>query len=283
MREQYIRITIGLLVALLWPSPTTWAHHSPSEVIEALSDRIAKGERTPKILVRRGDEYRALGKNEPAIADYLAALKIEKNHPPAVYGLANTHLAQQNFTEAMLAANQGIRVAKNPDEAAPFHAIAARIYDKQGKGESASAAWKKALTSSRPQVDWFLQEARSLQRQGAPQKARQALEQAMTKNPSIVLRRAWLEALVQSGDTDTAAKHIEAGLARSRWKSSWLLLRAKLNLAQHQPEAARRDAQAALQEINSRQRPNTENHYLAAAREQSLAILKHSPLPEPRP
>src|SRR5687767_10856541 len=80
--------------------PQAHAHHGPTKTIETLSDRIAHGERSAKLLARRGDEYRALGDLEAAAADYEAALKLDEAWAPAVYGLVHVHVERAEFEDA---------------------------------------------------------------------------------------------------------------------------------------------------------------------------------------
>lgn len=269
------RWTLLLVVTTLASSPAQ-AHHSPSEVIVALSEKIDAGNQTASLFTRRGDEYRALNESEFAIADYRSALELAENYLPALYGLAHTYLKQQCYGDVALVARQGIAAAANPDEAGSFHAVLARIYEKQEQWQQAAQQWQHSLASSRPQVDWFLGEARALEKLARNEEAKTSLATAMTRNPSTVLHRAWLGALILCGDTDEAAVYIEAGLARARWKSSWLLLRARLRLAQEQPVAARQDAAAAIHEIDARLNPESPNPFLAADRAAALTIMSQT-------
>lgn len=264
--------TLFLCVTLA-SSPSARAHHSPSELIESLTQRLEKGERTAILFVRRGDEYRSLGKNQAAVADYEAALRLTTENLPALYGLAQAQLSQSHWDEAQAVAKRGVASTSPPDKVAPFHAIIARTHEQKEHWNLALDSWQHTLASSRPKVDWFLGESRSLKRLHKKNDARQALETAMKRNPSTVLRRAWIETLILCSDFDIAEKTISAGLDRARQKSSWLLLRARLRQAQKQPAAARKDAQAALSEIERRQNPNSVNPFLAADRGLALSIL----------
>lgn len=269
-------IGVNLLLFLLSPLAslqTAQAHHSPNEVVEKLSERIDDGERTVTLFIRRGDEYRAVGDDEAAIVDYLAALALHDENQSALFGLANAHLAQGQWDEARRAVERGLAVAKHPDEAGPFHAIAARSYSAEHQWSKALESWQKSLTSSRPDIDWFLGEVQALQSLSRTADALHALEIAKQRNPSAVLEREWIKLLIENGNTLAAAPYIEAGLERVRWKSSWLLLRAQLSLVEGQTEAARQDALTALAEIDSRLRPDVRNPFLIAARGAALAIL----------
>jgi len=271
-RPNFLKIT-GFVCITLAVSPPTWAHHSPSEVVEALTERIESGERTATLLVRRGDEYRAIAEPQLATADYQSALELEKNYLPALQGLAHASFNQQHFGQAIKASQQGIADAQNIDAAGPFHAILARTYEQQQQWKNALAAWNLSLAVSQPDINWFLGEARLLSKLNRHHDARLSLESALERNPSVVLRRAWIKSLIDSGQAAEASQHIEAGLARARWKSSWLLLRARLELAQNQPEAAKRDAELTLKEIEKRWNPAAANPFLTASRDQALAIL----------
>ncbi len=259
--------------ATLASSPLALAHHSPSEVIESLSHRINQGERNATVFVRRGDEFRALGDYPAAVADYNLALHLRAENFSALYGMAQAHFRQSHWDEAQAAASRGLASTSNAEDAATFHAIIARIHEQHDDWEKALDSWQQTLESSRPNVDWYLGESRSLQRLNKVDKARQALVAAMKRNPSIALQRAWIKTLIESDEIDEAEKQIAGGLKRTRWKSSWLLLRARLRLAQHQTDAARHDAQAALNEINRRQSPGSVNPFLVADREFATHIL----------
>jgi len=267
-----IRIVWYLLITLV-VSPQACAHHSPSEVVEALTERIEASKPTAMLLVRRGDEYRAIAEPQLAVDDYQAALKLKPSSMPALHGLAHASFNQQHFDKAIKASQQGIAAAKNIDATGPFHAILARIYEQQEKWEQALTEWKHAIAVSQPDINWFLGEARLLSKLNRHHDAYLSLEAALERNPSVVLRRAWIKSLIDSGQANQASQHIEAGLARARWKSSWLLLRARLELSQNQPEAAKRDAELTLKEIEKRWNPAAANPFLTASRDQALAIL----------
>ena len=272
MRSAGLLSTLLISLSLAF-SPPASAHHSPSEVIEAITQRIAKGERTASVFVQRGDEHRAVGNLGAALVDYQSALHLQAGYYSALYGMAQAHLSQSHWVKAQAVAKRGLVLARNENEAAPFHVISAHIHEQNHCWEMALTAWQHSLASSRPKVDWFLGESRSLKRLKRIDDALQALETAMQKNPSTVLRRAWIEMLIHGDKIHEAEKQISAGLARARWKSSWLLLRARLHLAQKNSEAAQQDARTALSEISRRQSPGSVNPFLAADRGLALLIL----------
>jgi hypothetical protein len=91
-----------------------------------------------------------------------------------------------------------------------------------------------------------------------------------------VLHQAWIQALLDVGDFDTALPEIESGIADSRWKSSWLLMRARIYQAQNQKTACAADAKAAWEEIQSRLSSNRPDPHLLIEAAQALAFLNKS-------
>jgi tetratricopeptide (TPR) repeat protein len=251
------------------------AHHGPTKAIETLTDRIAHGERSAQLLARRGDEYRALNDLAAAAADYEAALELDKAWAPALYGMVHLHIERAELEEAREVAERGIALLAERENVAPFYALLAGIHAKRERYEEALQSWDSALASSQPEVDWFLRKAQLLWKLKRHDTAEDVLRSAIRRNPSEALKRAWYEALLRCGRLDEAQQHIDAGLGRARWKSSWLLLRARLHAARGDSTRARQDALAALTEIDQRLQGATPNPFLIADKAQALALLGH--------
>lgn len=231
---------------------TTAGHDAPGDVVHALTHRIETNGPTARLLAARAFEYQYLAQWDAAIADFEAALALQPRYGAALNGLAQTLLRQGHLERAESAARQGLALEPSPDKQAPYHAIIARAHARAERWEPALAAWRAALQSPRPDVDWYLGEAECLARLGQYAARADALERAKAKNPSVVLHRAWILALVEADRFDVARPEIEAGLARANWKSTWLLLRARLHARQGNRAAQEADARAALEEINLR-------------------------------
>lgn len=242
-----VAFTITLAVAC----PVS-AHDSPGDVVHALTHRIETTKPTARLLAARGFEYEYLGQWEDAVADFEAALKLQPNYGAAVEGLARTLLRLGQLDRAASAARDGLALDPAPEKQAPYYAVLAQTYRLRKAWPLALEAWRAALRTSRPEVDWFLGEAECLARLDAYTERARALEVAKGRNPSVVLHRAWIEALVDAGELDSALPEIEAGLERAHWKSTWLLLRARLYAARGKGAAQQADAQAALDEIKLR-------------------------------
>jgi tetratricopeptide (TPR) repeat protein len=253
--------------------PQAQAHHGPTKAIEALSDRIAHGERSAELLTRRGDEYRALDDLAAAAADYEAALELDETSAPALYGMVQVHVERAEFVKARKEAERGAALLAEPDDAAPFHALLAGIHSEEQRWEEALRSWDAALASSQPEVDWFLGQAQLLWKLKRHDAAEDALRLATRRNPSEPLKRAWYEALLRCGRLDEAQQHIDAGLQKARWKSTWLLLRSRLHAARGDSARARVDALAALAELDQRLHVASPSPFLIADKAQALALL----------
>ena len=115
--------------------------------------------------------------------------------------------------------------------------------------------------------------AESLARMGRFAEQVDALADAILRNPSVVLQHAWIRALVDAGELDRASNEIETALDRSRWKSTWLLLRARVNGHRNNRAEKLSDAAAALTEIRSRFNPERPTPHLIAEMGNALALL----------
>lgn len=269
----------GLFVCVFFGAGarTVFSHHTPEDVITHLSASINADGRDAKLLVRRADQWRILGKSEKAIADYQQALKLDPSNRIAYHGLARTQISQNCYQAAIATAQHGIALGGERDLLAPLHALVAIAQGELGNHDAALVAWTKAIECEKPEVDWLLQHARTLQVLEKQVAARNALASAKESNPSVVLHRAWIDALIRCKDYELAAAQIEIGMQRCRWKSSWLLQRAELRFARGEYVLARSDASAAHQEISKRMVQGVENPILEEQLRHALKLLKNSP------
>ncbi|MBX3178900.1 MAG: tetratricopeptide repeat protein [Candidatus Hydrogenedentes bacterium] len=228
------------------------AHDAPGDVVHAITHRIETNGPTARLLSARATEYEYLGQREAAIADFEAALALQPRYGLAIAGLAQCLLRGGQLERAAAVAEQGLALEDGPEREAPYHAIVAQARARAERWEDALPAWRAALASPRPEVDWFLGEAEALARLGRHAERAEALSAARARNPSAVLHRTWVWALVDAGRAADAMPEIEANLARAQWKSTWLLLRARVHASQGDREAQHADARAALAEISAR-------------------------------
>lgn len=219
---------------------------------------------TARLLAARAFEYQSLGQWEAAIDDFNEALKLEPRFGAALHGLAAAELKQRDWISAEAAAARAIALYEDDARRAPGEALLAQVFSAQSRWAEAEAAWSRALKSSTPEVDWFLGQAICLGQLKRFDDQVDALARATSRNPSGVLHRAWIRALVDAGQLDTAMAEIEKGLGDARWQSTWLLLRARAYAAQGNWERQYADAALALAELRSRINPDRPEPWLVA-------------------
>tara|TARA_R110001592_G_scaffold270770_3_gene537205 strand:+ start:241 stop:1137 length:897 start_codon:yes stop_codon:yes gene_type:complete len=234
---------------------STSAHDNPGDVVHALTHRIETDGPTARILAARAFEYTFLRQWDQAVSDFDAALELQPSYGVALTGLAQALSHQENFSRAEAVAKRGLELDIDPARQAPFWAALAEIHTVQADWSPALYAWRQALKSPRPEVDWYLSEADCLAHLDRYTERVSALAEATTRNPSVVLHRSWIRALVDAGALDDASREIELGLAGARWKSSWLLLRARVHAQRQERAQQESDAEAALAEIRQRWNP----------------------------
>ena len=263
----------SVLLAVFMTVPLLYGHQSPVHVVEDLSENLATQGSSAKLLTARGYEYQSLGNWSAAVADFNAALELDSHARSAIAGCAEASLNLGDFGEAEKMCRRGLALVVEPAEQAPYYALLARIMTRESRWLDALDAWQMALLSPQSEVDWFLGESEALARLGRLKERVKALSQAIERNPSIVLRRAWIRALVDAGEFDVASREIERGISQSRWQSFWLLLRAQVHGQNQNHDEQRVDAATAFAEIKSRLSPEYPDPYLLVEAAKALAYL----------
>ena len=265
-------LIIASIAALLISMPA-YGHDSPAHVIEALSERIECQGATARLLISRAYEHQSLGNWDAGAADFSAALELEPRSHSAIIGCAEAFLQLDTLPQAESMAQRGLALDEDPSVKSPFYALLARVFARQHNWLDALNAWRGALRSPQPEIDWFLGEEECLSRLGRHLDRVEALAQAMNRNPSVVLYRAWIRALVNAGEVETASLEIERGMAQSRWQSSWLLLRAQVHGQNQRFFEQQADAATALTEIQSRLNLERPDPYLVLEAARSLTLM----------
>ncbi|MDA0346652.1 MAG: tetratricopeptide repeat protein [Verrucomicrobia bacterium] len=262
----------GLFVFMMIVSRSS-GHDSPGHVIESLNNRMVEQGATAGLLIDRAFENQSLGNWDAVVEDCLAALEIEPDSRLAIIACTEALLQLDRLDEAESMTRYGIALDGHAQEKTPVYALLARILTRQDHHFEALEAWRAALRSPQPEIDWFLGEAESLGHLLRYKEQVDALSKARERNPSIVLHRAWIRALIDAGDFETALQEIEKGIANTRWKSSWLLLRARIHEQQKRHAEEADDARVALVEIQSRLNTDFPDPYLVKEVDRALAIL----------
>ena len=285
MKRRQFSIAASTVLFFVFPAR---GHRSPDQVAEALSERIEADGASVRLLTDRAYEHQSLGNWPAAVADFRAAIELEPRSRFAIIGCAEALLHTDDWPQADAMAQRGLALDENAASQAPFHALRARVFSRQHRWLDALEAWRGALRSPHPEIDWFLGEAECLARLARHPERVEALAQSMTRNPSIVLRRAWIRALVDAGEFEVAFREIDRGMSKARWKSSWLLLRARIHGETQDIAEQKMDAMAAWLELRNRVRSALSDPYLVkdaawalgylGERDQALAYVKKARL-----
>lgn len=271
---------LALSLAVCMGATKASSHHSPEEMVRSLTDEMQSAGPTHSLVLRRADEKLSAGDVAGAEADYRQALSIQADDIASLYGLARVCLRSAQYREALVHAGRGVRLSKSTEDAAPFHAICARAHSIDGASQLAMDHWRRALESERPEVDWLLAHARTLRELDRHDDAVLALDAAIKKNGSVVLKQDLASALIAAGDQARANGLIKQGIEESRWRYTWLMLRAEMYRKAGDHAAANADAVASLEEINGRLAHSVGNPSLLATRshiESFLELLSETP------
>lgn len=259
------------LLCILLAGPAV-AHDSPGDVIHALSHRMELEGPTARLLAARAYEHQSLGNWSSAIEDFSSALALQPRFGAALQGLAAAYLHQQDWAAAESAARGAVALYTDDGLRAPGEALLAQVLAGQGRWDEALTAWRGALKSPAPEVDWFLGEAHCLGELGRFTEQVACLAAARLRNPSVVLHRAWIRALVDANQLDTAEAEIERGLSQTRWQSTWMLLRARVHAKRGEVTRQHEDASLALAELENRMNPDRPDAWLVAECGIALAL-----------
>ena len=267
------RLLIGVCLGLCVAPVAAFGHDSPEHVIEDLSIAMQRRGRSPELLYRRATEYRVLGRLDRAAEDLQAALELSPDYLVAQLELGRVHLALGDPDKARIAVERAEPLAKEPHERALVHMTRCELHLTTGKPEEALRECQQACRLHPGEVEWLLQRSQlqaDLGRHGARIRDLQA---ARKQNPSVVLQIELIEAWIDAGQFEEALPQIESELADSRWRSSWLLRRARILQRTGKDVAAASDLRAAIEEIDARLHPARPDAGLLVDRGTARAML----------
>lgn len=294
-------IVVPLLSWLLVLSPSAFAHDGPEAVIASLNAAMLKSGPTAELLFRRASEFRAIRDDVRAANDLRRAIELDGSLEIARLELTRLQLKLQrqsaDSSRPLLVPGEPLETLKplleSPNESLQIAAVALRgeIHLAYCQWNEAAADFSAALKSRPEEVQWSLWQAEALQRLGHYAECLEALRESYSTTGSPVIRAKLCDVLIENAgkelsDESTAAVLIEEAraiiereLANSRLKSAWRIRRAELLLLtrgqnpEHR-EAARRELNAAIEELNRRLSTNSPDPILVKDRERALAMLR---------
>lgn len=229
------------------------AHDSPEHGVEQVTARLEREGRHADLLCERARYYRELGRLPEAEADLAAAWAAEPGHLEAANTLARVQFHRGQPRQALATLDRALTRAETDAARTPLLLTRAEVRAAQGDAAAALADCDRAFAGAgEPELDWYLLRAQLQLRAGRAAAAAAGLRRGFEQTGNAVLEAEWIEALIDAGEARAALDRIEGPLAESRWRSSWLLRRARARLALGDTSRARGDAHAALRELDTR-------------------------------
>ncbi|HEY0456009.1 MAG TPA: tetratricopeptide repeat protein [Verrucomicrobiae bacterium] len=262
--------TLVFFVCFLGTFPAL-AHDSPEHQVELLNSIIALQGPSASLLSKRATEYRALGQLQKAEADFKAALRLDPKLSYVEKELARIYLLEGKSTQALAAAEHALKLVEEGDSRSSIYLLKAEIQAALGKPEAALVAVNEAFKEGPPDLDAYLQRAQIQGRLGKWDDCIAGLKEGFEQTGSIVLEVEWIEALIDANKCRSALEQIEPHLKNARWKSSWLLRRARARKALGLEFVE--DLKAAIVELGERLNPRMPDLTLLADRALAYLLL----------
>lgn len=265
-----------LTLCCLWlcaPLGTCLAHDGPEHVIEDLTRLMERDGRSASDLYRRACEYRLLGRLETAAEDLRAAIAMDADYFPAHLELGRVQWLENRLGPALKTARRAERFADSAVEKGRAQMLQCEILSASGRTEEAVRACGAACRAAPGEVDWRLRHSRLLGQLERHEERLAMLESAIEANPSVVLTIERVEARLDAGLGPQALEEIERELDGSRWRSSWLIRRARVYRQLNEHAAARRDLRTAVAEIERRLHPERPDASLLLDRAHASVLL----------
>lgn len=226
--------------------------------VAELSSQIVQSPAVPELYFQRAWNYREMGRPAEARADWETTLKLNPGFLPASRELARADAAAGQVDAGMARLRQALEAAP-PDQA--FHrpgcySVLAELLLKQGKNAEAMADAQTGLdTAPDFQLDLCLLRSEAQRRLGRHQDRVRDLTAAMTTLRSFVVKIKWYDAMIDAGRGKEILPDIEQEIGNTRYQATWLIRRARIRRHAGETNGAAADLASALQEIESRLRP----------------------------
>ncbi len=233
------------------------AHEDPADIIDALSHQLehAKQDQKAELYFKRANEYRALANEEKAKVDLITGLQISPKNGQAYISLGQLEKganAAEYFTKGLRYTQDSKKQKSQALQGLSRCAYQLKKYDQ------ALTFCEQSIAFDPANISLILYKSHILWRKGELKKRATYLAEESQKNPSIVIRNSWIDAVIDAGQKggvgDEVIKIIQQEMQASRFKSSWQIRAAlcepKINAKPN--EVAKAYATAAIAEINQR-------------------------------
>ncbi len=244
--------------------------------IAELSAQIALSPGLPELYFQRAWNYRENRQLGEARADWAKTLELNPGFLPASRELARLDAAEGQVDAAMDRLRQAMAAAP-PEQA--FHrpgcfSVLAELLLSQNKNAAALAEAKAGLAAAEAlQLDLVLLRSEAQRRLGRWEERVNDLHATTTQLRSFVVKTKWIEAMIDAGRGAEVLPLIEEEIGNTRYQASWLIRRARLRQRSGDAAGAGADLHTALEEIESRLRPDLPDLSLVCDRGVIRALL----------
>jgi SWI/SNF-related matrix-associated actin-dependent regulator 1 of chromatin subfamily A len=249
------------------------AHEGPEVVIAALTRAMDRRGPSPELLYRRACEYRVQGDLAAAEADLTAAAAADPAHFDAALELARVRLARGRHRAAEDAIAAAEPFAESDAEKAACLMARSAAARAAGDPAAAAAACDAACRLCPGEAEWVLLRSRLQAALGRHGERVRDLAAAAERNPSAAVAVELVEAKIDARLFAEVLDEVEAGLAASRRRASWLLRRGRALAGLGRQAEAASDLRSAVDEIDGRLSPGRPDAALLAERALALALL----------
>ena len=234
------------------------AHAGPEAEIQELTERMQKDGESADLLTERAVEYRVLGKLAEATKDLERAAVLDPRSLAIQRELGRVLFLGGKAGDAIATVARGLTLkSEEPADFASLRMLRAEILRSQNDHKKALEDCDAALQLHKQNPEWYLMRS-DLHRRLKMHKERLAgIEDGMRQTGAGILEIERVEALIDFGQFPAALSIISAELADSRIKSSWLIRRARVQIALGKKAEAERGLKDALSEISTRLNPKT--------------------------
>ena len=272
MRHRKILRALALC-SLLAMGRVSLADPAPELEIEELSDRIKVEGESAELLLQRAIEYNVLRNSAEAVKDLERALHFEPKSAGILRELSRSYFSLGKTNEALDTAARGLKSAGEGSEKASLYVVRAGILRAQKEYAKALDDLEKALHEHPDNVEGYLARSQLQQALDMKKERTKGLEQGIKETGSGLLEWELIDALIEYGKTALALEKIEAGLNETRLRSSWLIRRAKVFMAEKKTEEGKADLKEAIEELNKRLGRAASDPLLLADRGQANELL----------
>lgn len=265
--------TVLCFIVVLGLLPTALAHDDPAHKIRGLTVKIAEQGASARLHLLRALAYRDFGRDDLALRDLDTVLGFEGTHEQAVVQRCRVLWALGRGSDALDAARQGMCVVQGERSKNALLLIQAEILTETANYSAASKALDAALCLAPDALNVHLH--RSLLRGLLGQRERRCreLRVVFARIKSPIIGGELVDACLALGDSTTALPIIDEELALLRWRSAWLIRRARVRMIEKQPALAQADLMEALRELSGRINPAKPDLLLVADRTLALHLL----------